>query len=106
MALSKASRQRFDRDRKRAKGAQGRDYDASSDRYELQPAQLANLEIRRRAIRSAASKRRDAILRYLEQGLSVADIVMATGISRAAVYRLMPSNAKRAYVQHVDPLLL
>lgn len=110
MTLSKTARARYMRQRRSAEGAQPWDYDQQTDRYTLQPAQLANLEKRRAAIRSAASARRDAIERYLAQGMSVADISMVTGISRAAVYRLMPSGAKRAYSlkhrKHVDPLLL
>lgn len=108
MTLSKLARQRFDRDRKRAQGATGREYDPDSDRYVLQPAQLANLDTGRAIKRAAADKRRAAIAGMCERGFSVADIVMATGISRAAVYRLMPPSVKRIYtrIQQVDPLLL
>lgn len=110
MALSKLARQRYDRQRRAAGGAVTRDYDSVADRYDLQPSQLANLEVRRAAIRSAASERRGAIQRYLDKGMSVADIVLISGISRAAVYRLMESSAKRAYSlkqrKYTDPLLL
>lgn len=96
MALSKLARQRFDRDRKRAQGATGREYDPVTDRYEPTAAQLANLTIGQEQKRAAANQRRATIARYREQGMSVADIVMATGISRAAVYRLMNPEGKDA----------
>jgi DNA invertase Pin-like site-specific DNA recombinase len=84
---NKLRRARYYRQRRAAQGATPRDYDPIADRYELQPSQLANLEIRRATIRQAASERRRAIERLMAQGRSVADIVLITGISRAAIYR-------------------
>jgi hypothetical protein len=86
---NKLRRARYDRQRRAAKGAITRDYDPVTDRYELQPAQLANLEIRRATIRQAASERRRTVTRLWREGRSAADIVLITGISRAAVYRFV-----------------
>lgn len=99
MTLGKLARARYLRQRRAAQGAVTRDYDPSADRYALQPAQLANLLIGQARKRAAAAERRRIIERYRAQGMSVADIVMVTGISRAAVYRLVNPSGK-------DPLLL
>lgn len=87
MTMSKTNKARYQRARRAAQGAITRDYDAASDVYALQPAQLANLELRRAEIRKAASARLRTIQRLRREGRTVADIVLITGISRAAVYR-------------------
>ncbi len=51
-------------------------------------ASLDNLAIGRETIRVTARKRRRTIERLMAEGRSVADIVLITGYSRAAVYRL------------------
>lgn len=94
--MSKLARARYQRQRNAANGTITRNYDPGSDKYELQPAQLVNLTIGQEQKRAAANQRRATIARYREQGWSVADIVMATGISRAAVYRLMNPGGKDA----------
>jgi hypothetical protein len=89
MTMSKLQYARYRRARRAEQGAIPCDYDAVTDRYELQPAQLANLEIRRATIRQAASERRRTVTRLWREGRSAADIVLITGISRAAVYRFV-----------------
>jgi hypothetical protein len=95
---NKLRRARYYRQRRAAQGAITRDYDPVADRYELQPSQLANLEIGQARIRSAASERRSVVQRLWHKGHSAADIVLITGISRAAVYRFLNP-------EHRDPLL-
>ena len=86
------------RNRKHRSWSRRWDYDSATDRYTLHAEQLANLVIGTELKRHAAAKRRNTIERLRSQGRSVADIVILTGISRAAVYRLMAKSAH-------DPLL-
>lgn len=71
-----------------ARGATTRDYDSDSDKYTIHPASLANLVTGTEAKAKAAGDRRHTIRRLMVQGRSIADVVLITGISRAAVYRL------------------
>lgn len=64
--------------------------DGPKGRYQLHDEQLANLVIGREQKARAALIRRNTIRRLMGQGKSVADVVLLTGYSRAAIYRLAP----------------
>jgi DNA invertase Pin-like site-specific DNA recombinase len=84
--MSKIARARRQRLQYAAKGGITRDFEYG--KYTIHPESLANLVIGRDKKARAARIRASTIRRLMVEGKSVADIVLITGISRAAIYRL------------------